>query len=79
MAGKLLAVFDQLCSIIRRAQEIAEDDNCAAMRKIGGNDLMAEGSPLHDALVGVCEAARCAMDAAQPDEAQRIKKLSKRP
>jgi len=78
MAGKLYLVFEQLCSIIRRAQEIAEDDNCPAMREIGGTDLMGDNGLLRDALAGVCEAARCATDAAQPEEAERIKSLSKR-
>lgn len=40
---------------------------------------MAEDSPLHDALVGVCAAARIAMDAAQPEDALRLKQLNDRP
>lgn len=79
IAGRLLSIFDQIAAVIRDAQERAEDEHSAAMREIGGIDITGSDGLLAGTLEGVCKAAQCAMNAAEPEEAARIKCMRKTP
>jgi hypothetical protein len=68
LAGRLFAAFDILCSATREARDNADDRRCPIMRRLGGRNELADGSPLHDAMMAICEAAVDLMQAAEPDE-----------
>ena len=78
VAGKLLAIFELPCSVVREAQELAEGHRNPAMQEIGESDACGRNGLLHDVLHSVADAASRAMDAANPDEARRIRSLRKR-
>ncbi len=79
IAGRLLSVFDQIAAVIRDAQERAEDEQSTAMREIGGTDITGSDGLLEGTLEAVCNAAQRAMDAAEPEDAARIKRMRKTP
>ncbi len=78
VAGKLFAIFELLCTVVRETQEYAEDHKEPIMREIGGTDIVGDNGLLKEALSGVAAAAGRALDAADPEEAERIKLLSNR-
>lgn len=67
IAGKLFAVFELLCTVVRETQELAEDQSEPIMREIGGTDIFGGNGLLDDALTGVAAAASRALDAANPE------------
>ena len=78
IAGKLFAIMELLCTVVRETQELAEDHKEPIMREIGGTDIVGDDGLLRDALSSVATAAGRAMDAADPDEAKRIRSLKNR-
>lgn len=79
VAGKLFAIFELLCTVVREAQELAEDHKESIMREIGGTDIVGNNGLLREALRGVATAAGRALDAADPEKAEHIGSLRKRP
>ena len=78
IAGKLLAIMELLCTVVREAQELADDHKEPIMREIGGTNIVGDNGLLRNALSSVAAAAGRAMDAADPEEAERIKSLKNR-
>ena len=78
IAGKLFAITELLCTVIREAQELAEDHNEPIMREIGGTNIVGDNGLLRDALSGVATAAGRAVDAADPEHAELTESLKNR-
>ena len=78
IAGRLFAIFEQLCAATREARESGEDLNDPTLRDLGGENHVAEGSPLHESMMAVCQAAMNMLRTAEPDDYPEQKPIGKR-